>query len=97
MKEHSSSQPTEKHEWLTQIEAVLEILNEGVVITSQENRVLFVNSRFVEMSGIPSQELLGAAASEFYSAPSRLADFIGVLVCSRNKPDSCCRSSICVR
>jgi hypothetical protein len=41
MKEHSSSQPTEQPEWLTQIEAVLEILNEGVVITSQENRVLF--------------------------------------------------------
>jgi len=68
MKEHSSSQPTEKLEWLTPIEAVLEILNEGVVITSQENRVLFVNSRFVEMSGIPEQELVGADASEFYSA-----------------------------
>jgi len=68
MKEHSSSQPTEKPEWLTQIEAVLEILNEGAVITSQENRVLFVNSRFVEMSGISQQELLGADASEFYSA-----------------------------
>ena len=68
MKEHSSSQPTEKHEWLTQIEAVLEILNEGVVITSQENRVLFVNSRFVEMSGISQQELVGADAAEFYSA-----------------------------
>ena len=68
MKEHSSSELTEQPEWLTQIEAVLEILNEGVVITSQENRVLFVNSRFVEMSGIPPQELLGADASEFYSA-----------------------------
>jgi PAS domain S-box-containing protein len=68
MKEHSSSQPTEKPQWLSRIEEVLEILNEGVVITSQENRVLFVNSRFVEMSGIPPQELLGADVLEFYSA-----------------------------
>src|SRR4029077_7215575 len=47
----SSSRVTEKLEWLTHIEAVLEILNEAIVITNQDQRILFVNSPFVE-SGI---------------------------------------------
>ena len=51
MKERSSCCVTEKLEWLTHIEAVLEILNEAIVITSQDQRILFVNSPFVE-SGI---------------------------------------------
>jgi PAS domain S-box-containing protein len=67
MKEQSSSRASEKPEWLTHIEAVLEMLNEGIVITNEDQRILFVNSRFVEMTGIPQQEMLGADASEFYS------------------------------
>src|SRR3984893_16209411 len=67
MKEQSSSRASEKLEWLTHIEAVLEMLNEGIVITNEDQRILFVNSRFVEMTGIPQQEMLGADASEFYS------------------------------
>ena len=67
MKEQSSSRASEKPEWLTHIEAVLEMLNEGIVITNEDQRILFVNSRFVEMTGIPQQDLLGADISEFYS------------------------------
>ena len=67
MKEQSSSRASEKPEWLTHIEAVLEMLNEGIVITNEDQRILFVNSRFVEMTGIPQQDMLGADASEFYS------------------------------
>src|SRR5712671_2366741 len=67
MKEQSSSRASENPEWLTHIEAVLEMLNEGIVITNEDQRILFVNSRFGEMTGIPQQDLLGADASEFYS------------------------------
>jgi len=65
---------TVKPEWLTQMEAVLEVLNEGVVITNDRDRVLFANSRFVEMTGIPRQELVGRNSSHFYS--SQEWDFI---------------------
>ena len=57
----------DKPEWLAGMEAVLEVLNEGVVITNENHRVLFANSRFVEMTGIPKQELIGYYASKFYS------------------------------
>jgi PAS domain S-box-containing protein len=67
MKEQSSSRASEKPEWLTHIEAVLEMLNEGLVVTNEDQRILFVNSRFVEMTGIPQRDMLGADASEFYS------------------------------
>ena len=38
MKEQSSSCATKKSEWLTRIEAVLEMLNEGIVITNEDQR-----------------------------------------------------------
>ena len=46
---------TEKPDWLTQMETVLELLNEGVVIADDSHRILFANSRLVEMTGIPPQ------------------------------------------
>lgn len=58
----------EKPEWLAQMGAVLEVLNEGVMITNDQHRILFANSRFVEMTGIPRQDLIGADASHFYSS-----------------------------
>jgi len=54
-------------EWLTSMEAVLEVLNEGVLITNQHQRILSVNSRFIEMTGISRQDLTGSYASQFYS------------------------------
>jgi PAS domain-containing protein len=44
----------EKPEWLTQMENVLEVLNEGVIVASDQHRILFANSRFVEMTGLVS-------------------------------------------
>jgi len=58
---------TDKPEWLTGMEAVLEVLNEGVVITNDHQQILFANSRFIEMTGIPRQDLTGSNASQFYS------------------------------
>src|SRR5258708_954716 len=67
MKEQSSTRASENPEWLTHIEAVLEMLNEGIGINNEDERILFATSRFVEMTGIPQQDMLGADASEFYS------------------------------
>jgi len=58
----------EKPEWLTQMETVLEVLNEGVIIADDRHRILFANSRFVEMTGIPRQDLIGSDPSHFYSS-----------------------------
>jgi PAS domain-containing protein len=57
----------EKPEWLTQIETVLEVLNEGVVIADDRHQILFANSRFLEMTGFSRRELFGSDASSFYS------------------------------
>src|SRR5260370_12770610 len=57
----------DKPEWLTGMEAVLEVLNEGVVITKGEQQVFCANSSFIEMTGISRQDLSGSYASQFYS------------------------------
>jgi PAS domain S-box-containing protein len=54
-------------EWLEQVEGLLESLNEGVIITDDCHRMLFVNSCFEEMIGQPASELVGRVSSEFYS------------------------------
>ena len=69
-----SSLAPHKPEWLTSMEAVLEVLNEGVVITDDNQRILFSNSRFVEMTGLLKQDLIGSDPSQFYS-PQEL-DFV---------------------
>src|SRR5216684_1816809 len=58
----------DKPEWFTSMEAVLEVLNEGVVITNENHRILFANARFVEMTGIHRQDLIGFDPSSFYSS-----------------------------
>jgi PAS domain S-box-containing protein len=65
---------TQKPEWLTQMETVLEVLNEGVVIADDSHRILFANSRFVDMTGIPRQDLIRFDPSQFYSSQER--DFL---------------------
>jgi PAS domain S-box-containing protein len=64
----------EKPEWLTNMETVLEVLNEGVIIADDRQRILFANSQFVEMTGIPRQEVIGFDPSSFYS--SQEMDFL---------------------
>lgn len=50
-----------------QMELVLEILNEGVVIANRRHQILFANSRFLEITGIPRENLIGNDTSQFYS------------------------------
>src|ERR1700692_2218090 len=62
-----TSMAMDKPEYLTSMEAVLEVLNEGVIIADEHQQILSVNSRFIEMTGIPRQDLTGSYASQFYS------------------------------
>ena len=61
----------EKPQWLTQMETVLEVLNEGVIIADEHHRMLFANSRFLEMTGIGLQELGKFDPLRFYSSQER--------------------------
>ena len=70
----SESVDLERPAWLTQMETVLEVLNEGVVIFDDRNRILFVNSQFVGMTGIPRNNLIGFDAVDFYSTAEK--DFL---------------------
>jgi PAS domain S-box-containing protein len=58
----------EKPEWLSQMETVLEVLNEGVIITNERLQILFANTRFLEMTGISEKELARFDPSQFYSS-----------------------------
>jgi sigma-B regulation protein RsbU (phosphoserine phosphatase) len=54
-------------EWLEQFEGLLETLNEGVIISDDCHNIVFVNSYFEEMTGLPSEELVGRPSAQFYS------------------------------
>jgi PAS domain S-box-containing protein len=58
----------EKPEWLAQMEAVLEVLNEGVIVANERQHILFANTRFLEMTGISQKELARFDPSQFYSS-----------------------------
>src|SRR6202162_2892729 len=45
----------------------LETLNEGVIITDDCQRIVFANSCFEEMTGMPAEQLMGRDSSYFYS------------------------------
>jgi PAS domain-containing protein len=62
------SSESQQPEWLARMGAVLEVLNEAVVISDDRPRIVFANSSFVEMIGIPSEELIGFDPSNFYSS-----------------------------
>src|SRR5580704_562790 len=62
------SNKIEKPEWLAQMEAVLEVLNEGVIVIDERQRILFANTRFLEMTGIFENELARLDPSQFYSS-----------------------------
>ena len=57
----------EQTEWLTRMETVLEVLNEGVIVTDLRHRILFANSRFLEMIVVSQHDLTDSGPSRFYS------------------------------
>jgi sigma-B regulation protein RsbU (phosphoserine phosphatase) len=56
-------------QWLKQVEGVLETLNEGVLIVDDEDRVLFTNSVFAEMTGLALAEMAGRHAMQLFVRP----------------------------
>ena len=54
-------------EWLEHVEGVLETLNEGVIVSDDRARILSVNSRFEEMTGMLRAEVVGKEAYHFYT------------------------------
>jgi len=61
----------EKPGWLANMETVLEVLNEAVIIATEHHQILFANSRFIEMTGIPRNELAEYDPSRFFSSEER--------------------------
>jgi len=59
----------EKPDWLEQMEGILETLNEGVLISDDCQRILFVNECFENLTGRRRCEVLGKTAEAFYSGP----------------------------
>jgi sigma-B regulation protein RsbU (phosphoserine phosphatase) len=58
----------ERPDWLTQMEGLLEALNQGVIITDDCHRIVFANSGFGEMTGMSAEDLIGRESAHFYSA-----------------------------
>ena len=58
---------SQRPSWLSQMEGVLEVLNEGILIIDNRLRVLFANSRFLEMTGLTRHDLYVDGPSLFYS------------------------------
>jgi len=57
-----------KPEWLASMEDVLESAQRGRCHNRRNHRILFANSRFVEMTGIPKKDLIDLTLLNFYSA-----------------------------
>ncbi|MGA9180086.1 MAG: PAS domain-containing protein, partial [Candidatus Acidiferrales bacterium] len=64
----------EQPDWLQQMEGILESLNEGVLISDDCQNVIFTNTNFQEMTGIPRNELFGMDSYKFYTKEE--AEFI---------------------
>jgi phosphoserine phosphatase RsbU/P len=55
------------------MEAILETLNEGVLVADDCDRILFVNTVFEEMTGISREEVIGKDAGKLYYKPEDYA------------------------
>ncbi len=64
--------------WLHQVGSVLETLNQGVVISDEDRRIVFANSMFLEMSKMSAEEVLGRSVMDLYPPDdvARLQEFI---------------------
>jgi PAS domain S-box-containing protein len=52
--------------WLAQMEAILETLNQGVILSDPDGDILFANRIFAEMVGMEPDDFLGRSAVDFY-------------------------------
>ncbi len=54
-------------DWLTQVAAVLDVLNEGVMIVDDCYVIQYVNPQMQEMTGYPAEKVVGRTREMFYS------------------------------
>ena len=64
---------TERLQSLQQMEPILETLNDGVVILDDSDQILFVNSVFEEMTGIPRREIIGSDGRHLFDRAEEFA------------------------
>ena len=62
---------SKENQWLDQVGSVLETLNQGVIITNDQRRIVFVNSMFLEMLQRPAEEVFGKLITDLYSPEER--------------------------
>ena len=55
-----------QHKWVDDMKGVLETLNQGVIINDDRKRIVFANSLFLKMIGMPAEELLGTTITDLY-------------------------------
>jgi len=56
----------EKPDWLTQMEGILETLNEGVLVQDDCQRFIFANERFLQMAGATREAIIGRGLQDFF-------------------------------
>jgi len=69
-----------QNQWLSQVGSVLETLNQGVIISDDERRIIFANSMFLEMGKMSAEDILGRSVMDLYPADEvgRLQEFIAL-------------------
>jgi PAS domain S-box-containing protein len=67
-----------QNQWLDQVGSVLETLNQGVIVSDEDRRIIFANSMFLEMGKMSDKQILGRSVMDLYPADEvgRLQDFI---------------------
>jgi PAS domain S-box-containing protein len=59
-------------DWLQEITPVLETLNQGVIINDENARIVFANAVFLEMLGLPAQEVVGRVVTDLFPSEAVL-------------------------
>jgi len=69
---------TTQEQWLQQVGSVLETLNEGVIISDEERRIVFANSVFLEMAKMLGEGIIGRCVTDLYPPEDldRVQEFI---------------------
>ncbi len=67
-----------RNQWLDQVGSVLETLNQGVIISDEDRRIIFANSMFLEMGKMSAADILGRSVMDLYPADEagQLQEFI---------------------
>jgi PAS domain S-box-containing protein len=67
-----------QNRWLDQVGRVLETLNQGVIISDEDRRIIFANSMFLEMGKMSAADILGRSVMDLYPADEgiQLQEFI---------------------